>query len=827
MTVERRLQICMALLVVLGTLLLGLGQPTPTMPLLAIFAVVTSLLFTDVWRWFRLHRVVANVAAVGAAVFSLWSFFRDNSQEQLLSIANLLNILLVILLYQEKNVRLYWQLAMLSLLQVVVAAALSLGPLFGLLLVAYMLTAIAALTLFFLHRETLRLAEVESAATVGPAAGAKVGLSRPTHALWRATPPKTFQPLDHDALERSFGGTGLLWQFAPLGLVTFVFALTLFYSIPRTGASAWQGPAPAGQRYSGFSQQVSLDQMGEILQNHETVMRVSFFDSERRQPYLVEAPYFRGAVLTDYHFDGYAAQWDQSSAVAAPRSGRRLRRAAPPPNLVRQEVTLSSSGISSESGGDPPPLFSVYPLYPLADTPESLRFDGRTEKLFRLSNDPSPPTGQYSYVLGTSAFRSAAQSPLTPHDGDRLPPVGAIRDRLLHGGKDSKFNRLRETARQVLRPGGRKIEGRREQALALEGHFLDPEPLTLGAPDARPYTYSLRPADAQRDRNLDPIEDFVANHRSGHCEYFASALAIMLRTQGIPARLVVGYKGGEYNSLGDYWQVRQLHAHAWVEAYLEPEDVPEGGLAEGESAAGGAWLRLDPTPAADLPAAAGEETSLFGFVYDAFDYAQLLWTDYVVGLNSETQKKALFPGVEGESPVSLADLVSAESWRPLLRELARAVGLDLRNWPAGHWFSWRAGLTAIVFCLAAVGFVRGAAWLYRRAFRRRRRWTEDVRASSRPKVAFYERLLAILARRGMERRPEQTPREFAAEVARWLAPVNSDMASSGDPPALLPARVVESFYLVRFGAATLDKSEADQIEQALTKLDQSLHYTRS
>src|SRR5687768_3887562 len=132
MSLTRRLQISMAALVALGTVLLGLGQPTSVMPLLAIFAAGTSLLFTDVLGWFRLHRVVANLAAVAAAVFSLWNFFHDNSQEQLLSIANLLSILLMILLYQEKNDRLYWQIAVLSLLQVVVAAALNLGLLFGL-----------------------------------------------------------------------------------------------------------------------------------------------------------------------------------------------------------------------------------------------------------------------------------------------------------------------------------------------------------------------------------------------------------------------------------------------------------------------------------------------------------------------------------------------------------------------------------------------------------------------------------------------------------------------------------------------------------------------
>lgn len=820
MSVTQRLQIGMALLVVLGTLLLGLGQPSPMMPLLAIFAAVTSLIFTDFLRWFCLHRLIANLAAVGAAFFTLWNFFRDNSQEQLLAIANLLSILLIILLYQEKNVRLYWQLSVLSLLQVVVAAALTLGPMFGLLLVAYTLVAIASLALFFVYRETQRLAEAESSAAITYAGNG--GGERSRQSFWRTTPPVAFQPLDRGAFEQPFLKGGLFWQVASVGFTTLVFAMILFYAIPRSGVSAWQGPAMGGQRISGFSGQVSLDQMGEILQNREPVMRVSFFDAKREKAYPVDAPYFRGAVLTDYHFDGNVAQWGQSPG-AFPRSGRRIRRSTVPPNLVRQEVVLSTSGLSVESSGDAPPLFSVYPFYPLPDTPESLRFDGRNEQLFRLHNDVHSPTpsDQYHYVLGTSAFREGLQSQYTPHEG--APLDGAALRRVLRI-ENSRYPRLKETARRLLLPEEGQNLDRRQQALALEEHFLEIQPLTLGDGASRPYRYSLRPADVERDQYLDPIEDFVANHRSGHCEYFASALVMMLRSQGIPARLVLGYKGGEYNALGDYWLVRQLHAHAWVEAYLEPEDVPAGALAEGESMEGGAWLRLDPTPAADLPAATARSAGLIGLVSDVFDYAQLLWTDYVVGLNSETQKRALFPPVETDPSTSLADVLSLDRWQKFFVDLARSVGLDLRQWPEGQWFSWRAGVAAMILSLAFVGMFRAGGWIFRRLMRGRGRRQTSARFPSIPTVPFYQRLLAILARRGMERRPEQTQREFAAQVAAWLAPLPAPPDAAADQPALamLPVRIVEDFYRVRFGQTTLDKSETDQIEQALTKLELSL-----
>ncbi len=93
-------------------------------------------------------------------------------------------------------------------------------------------------------------------------------------------------------------------------------------------------------------------------------------------------------------------------------------------------------------------------------------------------------------------------------------------------------------------------------------------------PPREQFQYSLTGAD--RNPSIDPIEDFVTEHPQGHCEYFATALTLMLRSQGIPARMVCGFKcdQNDWNSAGGYYQVRQLHAHTWVEAYLRPSQLP-------------------------------------------------------------------------------------------------------------------------------------------------------------------------------------------------------------------------------------------------------------
>ena len=101
----------------------------------------------------------------------------------------------------------------------------------------------------------------------------------------------------------------------------------------------------------------------------------------------------------------------------------------------------------------------------------------------------------------------------------------------------------------------------------------------------------------------------MAVHKEGHCEYFAGALAMMLRSQGIPARVAIGFKGGEWNSLGMYYQVQQFHAHAWVEVLLRGDQIPQGALTKDEPG-GTAWLILDPTDGArKLPSPAARVDS--------------------------------------------------------------------------------------------------------------------------------------------------------------------------------------------------------------------------
>ena len=119
--------------------------------------------------------------------------------------------------------------------------------------------------------------------------------------------------------------------------------------------------------------------------------------------------------------------------------------------------------------------------------------------------------------------------------------------------------RFREIALPVIE-GGHRPGSRRPRPAGLEG-FLS---------ESRQFSYTLQ-MDVI-DRSLDPVEDFLVNRKQGHCEYFASGLALLLRSIDIPARMVNGFKGGDWNELTQSMNVRQKHAHSWVEAYLGQDE---------------------------------------------------------------------------------------------------------------------------------------------------------------------------------------------------------------------------------------------------------------
>ncbi len=772
--VERLLQVNVAALAALGALMLGMGQRSPTMPLIVLCVAGGSLWLTDMTGRFRLNRMVANLAALVVGVVILTrEFSRFGTEAHILGVSHLLVYLQILLLLQKKHAREYWQLAVLSLLQVVVAAAFSQGAWFGVVLVVYMMAGLSALVLLFLFRQWRCFAAENGADSRPPPEGLAGGQTEPAPGRW----PLAAQAPSFTGGTADDSAAGVGWPLARrLGLWgagTLVLTALLFLTVPRLGQTAFRGAIIAPQNVVGFSDRVTLGELGETTEDPKEVLRVRFLDHRTGEPYPVAGPvYLQGALLMRYE----GGQWIAGSAAGYAPLRPRLRPAGGslPPGLVRQEITIEPLR--------QPELFSVRPFVPI-ERSDVIRIDFRRERLLR---EDYLRRQRFSYSLGTMGLAGGRQRPLVPGRG-RPPGPSALE---LPGGDDAlpSVRRLADQwlARSDIPASDRYGRLRHlEQMLASSGLFR--------------YSLTGQP----RDPGLDPIEDFLTRNRAGHCEYFATALTLMLRSRGIPARMVVGYMTDEYNEAGRFFQVRQLHAHTWVEAYLEPDHIPphlrDDRPRWGRRGADG-WVRLDPTPAV-------EEQRLYNPWLQPLRVASLwmeqLWSDYVLEMDRPRQHEAVYQPVVRAVKRAYGALTDPAWWYEVIRAWAGA----------GQWFSWRGGLAAMLLVSAGVLTYRGGRWLWRWAAPRLWPGTVPADRDDGRRIEFYRRLVILLRRHGLRRAPGQTPYEFATEAARRLA---------GTPGcehlATRPQQVIRAFYQVRFGHQPLDNRQQQAVEHALGEL---------
>jgi transglutaminase-like putative cysteine protease len=448
-------------------------------------------------------------------------------------------------------------------------------------------------------------------------------------------------------------------------------------------------------------------------------------------------------------------------------------------------------------------LFCVWPFAAAGTAPDRrLRFDRQTGRLSRKAEY----TGEeFEFELATTAFEGGVQSPYYPNDEPLSDRDLADLLQMPDGAGGGGLPRLVELATRWAADLPFPAEDRGNRARFLAARLRD----------SGQFGYSLERQG--RAAELDPIEDFVSNNPRGHCEYFATALVLMLRSQGIPARMVIGYRTGEWNDSRGLFQVRQLHAHTWVEAYLRPRDLAPR-LAKDPQWASGAWLRLDPTPASGEPGGAG----LWGRGLDGvLDRLDLLWSHYVLDMDRLRQHEAIYaPAIQALQQWA-STLSDAGWWKERFTKLRGALGLGRGE--EGETVSllrlaevWV--LAALLFLVIGYGvyrFLRVPAFEVLSA----RPWRAGRRAGVQ--VAFYRRFEAVLARRGLVRPASRTQREFAVWAGQELA------QRAGNPRlAPLSVQVAEAFYRVRFGRRALDKQQTQAIEETLSQLERAARGNR-
>lgn len=441
--------------------------------------------------------------------------------------------------------------------------------------------------------------------------------------------------------------------------------LLLFLLFPRIGP-LWSLPMPSNQGVTGLSDSMEPADIAQLSRSPELVFRASF----EGQPPAREQLYWR--ALTLEHFDG--RRWSRGGRAESPRAA----------NWQQRGERLDYSIVMQPSGK--PWLFAL-------DVAELALDDARMMEDFRWQRRrPVDRTLLYEAhswpqaVRGIEADSSSLQRSLAlPREGDPRSRAWAAELQARHANPD-------------------------ELVAALLQHF-----------NREPYVYTLSPQPLGRDS----IDDFLFNTRRGFCAHYAGAMTFVLRAAGIPARVVAGYQGGEFNPTGNYFQVRQFDAHAWVE-YWQP---------------GRGWRSVDPTfhvapqriENGSQDALAGEEGFLGDQPFSPLRYRELTWLNQLrlswENLNYGWQRWVL--GYQGEQQLRLLN-----SWFGTL--------------------DWQR-LALLILGVMALSLGLLALWLLKPW---RRRGDSQIR--------LWRRFERLLSRHGVQRLPGEGVRSFVRRAVLAL-----------------------------------------------------------
>jgi transglutaminase-like putative cysteine protease len=483
---------------------------------------------------------------------------------------------------------------------------------------------------------------------------------------------------------------------AKMFLQALPLAVLLFLFFPRLPGQFWAVP-PRTKALTGLSEEMTPGDVSELSLSSAIAFRVRF----QGEPPPPRERYWRGPVL--HHFDG-----------------RTWRRVATP--YTPQEIASSGATYRYRITLEPQEQNWVFPL----------------DMVTGWNRDRAFRTGDFQLFA-----RQQQIAVLTSFDLESTPTyvtTSELRKDLRHWDTTIPQNRNTRTialAREM-----------RERAGSDEA-FIQSVLTKFGSEE---FFYTLQPPALA----LNAVDDFLFNTKLGFCEHFASAFTVMARSVGIPARVVTGYQGGEFNAMGGYFIVRQSDAHAWSEVWLE----------------GKGWQRIDPTAAIaperiergldaaisaqeDVPGRALRNNAAFAKLRLAWDAANTFWNDQVVQFG-EAQQNWLLAKLNVKDP----------RWEYL------GVALVL---------------TLIGFFGALTAYL---AWKFR--------------PRSRDPIAHvYEQMCRKLGKLGIPRQPHEGPNDYVArvalarpELAAQLAELRTVYVGLRYGPTPLPTQLSRLKYLV-------------------------------
>jgi transglutaminase-like putative cysteine protease len=546
-------------------------------------------------------------------------------------------------------------------------------------------------------------------------------------------------PLAH-RLHRALGLTSAL-----VAIGTLAIGAVIFFMLPRVTTGYLSALNLQPKLMTGFSDDVTLGEIGEIQKSSAVVMRIHI-DGD---PTLAEGVHWRGIVLTN--FDG--RRWftpPREQIVVSADSAGTIR--PDPTDDTRAEYPLLPAGYSI-------PLHYTVLMEPIAT--DAIFVAPRIETLQgRFSNDSERLSGEkhngYLILDHTGALSNPFHNntKIRYEAASNLPIIPAPQLRLASPDFPNSITgpylqvprldpRIKQLAEQITEGSANEYDKAAKIELYLRTH----------------YRYTL---DLTGPRSADPLAYFLFTRRAGHCEYFAAAMTVMLRDLGIPARYVGGFLPGEYNDVGGDWIVRASDAHVWVEVFFP----------------GYGWITFDPTPPGNE-----QHGGMLERISMYWDWFQFAWGEWIINYDfghqvtlAQSVQKTSRDWGEG------ARKYYQEKQRQILQLI---VKLDKKTEASPYFLP-----SILVFLVALLIYLRGRSMFgYLMA-----RWSLRARSTGNVTASLatleYREMLRLLERRGWKKSLSQTALEFAAAIpaSEIAAPVSQltalyQSARFGDRPA--------------------------------------------
>lgn len=484
-----------------------------------------------------------------------------------------------------------------------------------------------------------------------------------------------------------------------LVLCILLGAAVIFFVMPRISTGYLSAYAPGGELTTGFNDQVELGRIGQIQQSNSVVMHIQIDGDTSGRNDLK----WRGVALSNFNGRIWSTPGEQSIV----------------PRLQDGRFALWQTEDIGQRSLPPKPIHYRVLMEPVGTN------------VFFLAAEPQTLQGDYGLLARDSAgsiFDIDLQHPVNRYEAtSNLAEPGP--EALRVTGDDYPLDIVLNYTK--LPPLDPRIPRLASEITASASNNYD-RAATMENYLRTHFAYSLQ---LSRRPPRDPLAEFLFERRSGHCEYFASSMAVMLRSLRIPARIVNGFRTGEFNDITSQYVVRASSAHSWVEAYFP----------------GYGWIAFDPTPADSLPA-----HSEWGRAALYLDAMASFWREWVINYDLNRQR-SLGANVASRSQQWLREL---RFW--WISRRSRSLEEVRHTWDAlaGSPWRWIVG-TMLAGILILLGANATRLW---RAWAMLRLAAHPEKSPGKAATIWYERMTRVLARRGWRKSPAQTPKEFQAGI---------------------------------------------------------------